>query len=286
MATPCASESTVVSRATAELGQGDMRAMLQLTGELADLHDSAVELRCAHLLAGINRMVAPCASVIALLSRQAHGSGQAWEAVRAIAQGWSEDQRDAVRTYFTDRLYCESPFECPAFLQASTADRVYRRIEIVDDEQWYAHPHVNGFRRISNVDDAMVCVSRQSRKQTLVIGLNRPWGACGFDPHDRNLVEVLNESLGWFYRGVAQELGVASQSPSVWLTGERDPRPNGLSPRQRETLDHLLRGLPDKQIAAEMDLSVSTVRQYVRGIFRELSVKSRSELLARWIDSR
>ncbi|MCA9291990.1 MAG: PAS domain-containing protein [Phycisphaerales bacterium] len=55
----------------------------------------------------------------------------------------------------------------------------------------------------------------------------------------------------------------------------------GLTPRQREVLDHLLAGLAEKEIAARMCLSPHTVHNHVRALYRALNVSSRFELFAR-----
>lgn len=50
-----------------------------------------------------------------------------------------------------------------------------------------------------------------------------------------------------------------------------------LSPRERELLEYLARGLSRKEAARVMNLSPHTVAEYVQGIYRKLQVKSRGE---------
>ena len=50
-----------------------------------------------------------------------------------------------------------------------------------------------------------------------------------------------------------------------------------LSPRERELLEYLARGLSRKEVARLMNLSPYTVAEYVQGIYRKLRVKSRGE---------
>jgi DNA-binding NarL/FixJ family response regulator len=52
-----------------------------------------------------------------------------------------------------------------------------------------------------------------------------------------------------------------------------------LSPRQREVLDLLCQGLPNKQIAKRLALSENTVRVHVQGIFGFLQVSNRTEAI-------
>jgi DNA-binding CsgD family transcriptional regulator len=56
-----------------------------------------------------------------------------------------------------------------------------------------------------------------------------------------------------------------------------------LTPRQRQTLQLLLAGQSEKQIAARLSLSPNTVHHYIKAIHRHFRVSSRSELLARWV---
>ena len=57
----------------------------------------------------------------------------------------------------------------------------------------------------------------------------------------------------------------------------------GLSGRMRQTLQGLLAGEGEKQIAYRLKLSPHTVHVYVKGIYRHFGVSSRGELLARFV---
>ena len=54
-----------------------------------------------------------------------------------------------------------------------------------------------------------------------------------------------------------------------------------LTPREREVLAAIARGASTAEIAAELFLSVHTVRDYVKTVFEKLGVSSRGELVAR-----
>ena len=51
----------------------------------------------------------------------------------------------------------------------------------------------------------------------------------------------------------------------------------GLTPRQTEVLSLLLKGLPNKLIARELNLSVETVKDHVAAVLRALGVSSRTQ---------
>ncbi|QSA97141.1 response regulator [Methylococcus sp. EFPC2] len=58
---------------------------------------------------------------------------------------------------------------------------------------------------------------------------------------------------------------------------EPDAPPVALSPRQRDVLRGLCRGLPTKSIARELGLSEHTVKDYIASVFQLLGVHNRTE---------
>jgi DNA-binding NarL/FixJ family response regulator len=70
----------------------------------------------------------------------------------------------------------------------------------------------------------------------------------------------------------------------AWWLG-RPPTPK-LSPRLDRTLRGLLQGQSEKEIAADVGVSVHTVHEYVKELHRRLGVNSRGELLARFLPTR
>jgi len=50
---------------------------------------------------------------------------------------------------------------------------------------------------------------------------------------------------------------------------------DSLTPRERETLSHLARGISNKEIARALDLAESTVKVHVQNILRKLGISSR-----------
>jgi DNA-binding CsgD family transcriptional regulator len=56
-----------------------------------------------------------------------------------------------------------------------------------------------------------------------------------------------------------------------------------LSPRQEQTLQLLLKGDSEKQVASKLELSKHTVHVYVKELYRRFEVSSRAELLAKHV---
>ncbi len=61
--------------------------------------------------------------------------------------------------------------------------------------------------------------------------------------------------------------------------------PVKLSPRLKETLELLLAGNSEKEVAAKMGISTHTVHVHVKTLHKRLGVSSRGELLARFVNN-
>jgi DNA-binding NarL/FixJ family response regulator len=59
------------------------------------------------------------------------------------------------------------------------------------------------------------------------------------------------------------------------------PGPDVLTPREGEVMELLQGGKSNAEIAAELNVSIETVRSHARRIYRKLGVKTRRELLSR-----
>ncbi len=68
----------------------------------------------------------------------------------------------------------------------------------------------------------------------------------------------------------------ANGAPAARLRSICEAFPH-LTPRQVDILSRLVRGMPNKQIAREFDISDGTVKQHLNAIFRELDVQNRTE---------
>ena len=65
--------------------------------------------------------------------------------------------------------------------------------------------------------------------------------------------------------------------------GRTDEVIEKLSKREREVLDHLAQGIPYKEIADVLSLSIDTVRMHIKGIYGKLHVHSRGEAVAKYL---
>ena len=65
--------------------------------------------------------------------------------------------------------------------------------------------------------------------------------------------------------------------------GGASPDMDKLSTREREVLEHLAQGVPYKEIATALSVSIDTVRAHIKGIYGKLHVHSRGEAVARYM---
>ena len=65
--------------------------------------------------------------------------------------------------------------------------------------------------------------------------------------------------------------------------GSADTELEKLSKREREVLDYLAQGIPYKEIADVLSLSIDTIRMHIKGIYGKLHVHSRGEAVAKYL---
>jgi PAS domain S-box-containing protein len=111
----------------------------------------------------------------------------------------------------------------------------------------------------------MLGTERSTNAKVVVVGSNG----------ERTLVEINSVPIEEGGRIV----GVFGMVPHREATAAPHPHPH-LTPRQNQVLHLLAHGRSTAQIAEELHLSVDTVRNHVRRMFRALDVHSRVEALA------
>jgi DNA-binding CsgD family transcriptional regulator len=144
--------------------------------------------------------------------------------------------------------------------------------EILTDPRWYGARHLEPHLRRARFADALfssVRLRAPSHLHGLV--LYREPEHAPFREEDRNLLHV-------FHAGCEGLL----HPPLDDGDGDEATRAR-LSPRLRQTLELVLNGLCDKEIAERLGISRYTVNQYTKTIYRLYSVSSRIQLLARML---
>lgn len=99
------------------------------------------------------------------------------------------------------------------------------------------------------------------------LGLHRQWGDAPFTRAQHRLVRIFHLELARLWR---RDVLRQAKEPS-----------SDLPPRLSQTLDALLEGDSEKEIAAKLDLSRHTIHNYVKALHQRFQVSSRGELLAK-----
>ena len=128
--------------------------------------------------------------------------------------------------------------------------------------------------RFSNLP--VVVVSAASDASSITSALDR--GAMGFipktSPRDVLLNAIRLVVSGGIYVPVEALKHQEQPAPSV-----QKPADLSLSPRQKEVLSLLLKGLPNKLIARKLDISENTTKIHVSAVLHALGAKTRTQAL-------
>lgn len=109
-------------------------------------------------------------------------------------------------------------------------------------------------------------------------------GASGYLLKRTPQAEIL-EAIAEVYRGNSPMTGHIARKVVQFFNerGSQEPQLERLSKREREVLDHLARGVPYKEIASVLAVSIDTVRVHIKGIYGKLHVHSRGEAVAKYL---
>ncbi len=137
-------------------------------------------------------------------------------------------------------------------------------------------PRVDGIeatRRILAAQQTNVLVLTAFSDRPRILGALEA-GACGY-----LLKDAASEDVAEGIRAAARgESPLDPRAARTVLSARSEPDPlAGLSQREREVLDALVEGLPNKLIARRLEISEKTVKSHLTRIFRELDVTDRTQ---------
>ncbi len=109
-------------------------------------------------------------------------------------------------------------------------------------------------------------------------------GASGYLLKRTPQAEII-EAIAEVYRGNSPMSGHIARKVVQYFNqrGSAEKEIEKLSKREREVLDHLAQGIPYKEIADVLTLSIDTVRMHIKGIYSKLHVHSRGEAVAKYL---
>ncbi len=179
-----------------------------------------------------------------------------------------------------DRLYLES-LQSPTRpgmpdleqLSGQNGTHAFTRPMVVSNEVWYASSYFNDYIRPLGLDEFGMSAKPVPRLGGLLtLGGHRGLDA---EPIPQRCVALLGTLCEEVAPLVGTRLTIGGQISRA-----------GLTRRQRETLDLLLEGLSEKEVADRLGISRTTVHDYVVKLHRHFDVSSRGELLSYFVKRR
>lgn len=247
-----------------QLRGSDVRSFLRLMGELGELPNNPV-VRAPFLMSQICRLINAQWGIIGLMRDFRPG---AESSMHHAFQGGELDEKlqAAFFEYINVQVAVDPMVEAMQSLPLGPIVR--SRPQVVSDQDWYRSVHVAEFRCRAHLDESLYAFYPFDRNGNAVgMGFTRPAGASRFTARERTLIELLNDGLGWFHHQLRED-----------ATKKAQPE---LSPALRRTLQWLLKGRSEKQIAASCRISQHTIHDHVKEIYRRWEVSSRAELLSK-----
>jgi DNA-binding CsgD family transcriptional regulator len=250
----------------------DVRAVYQLVGECRELGDDPAGWR-RHLLATAARLTGSAVTI--------EYEGLFLDPFRLTGiMDWGWETSGFDRAIFVRineeyvRLGAEFNPMVPAYFAKRDASRgpCLSRNDVLSDSQWYRSRYYQDWHSSVGADAMMYCIlplpASGSPLNNLLVFI-RPHRERDFTARHQAIVRELHEKVTTLIGGP--------------LAGFHEPSPADLPPRVRQTLQCLLEGDSDKEVARRLGLGRYTVNQYTKVIFAHFGVESRAELLARWI---
>jgi DNA-binding CsgD family transcriptional regulator len=249
---------------SASLRLQDVRNAFRLIGECRDLGADCLQWR-RHMLEGLCPLLGARAAIGGEMRRAPpHRSLE-------VAQALDVGLTPAEQAVFQEFTKAEGPNSDPITAAGNKLTArlfTHTRRQLIDDRTWYRSVHFNEYRKRSGLDHCLYSFCEFSAGPGIsVIAQHRAPGDRDFSARQQRLLHLFHDELG---RLVGSALASARQ-PEVL---------GGLPRRLRQTLECLLDGDSEKQVASRLDLSVPTVHQYVTALYGRFDVNSRAELLA------
>jgi len=250
-----------------QLAHSDMRALYLMLGECCELgREPQAWFRRFHerfsQLAGISRSVFFDGHIDAAHGRRGPDAND-----RVSLFGWPPaDIIGIVQDFFDNNGITQDP-AMQAWGQLAGRKATMARTQLADSHEWYNSPAYCDYYRALGIDQFIVSINPLGGGAVSMIWL---WRNSGDAPFQERAVNLL-------YHAHAEMIRLAGEGR---LTLPLQCEPSNLTLRQQHTLWLLGEGLTEKEVAAEMRLSVYTVHDHIKALHRTLGVGNRGELVA------
>jgi DNA-binding CsgD family transcriptional regulator len=146
------------------------------------------------------------------------------------------------------------------------------RRDLIDDAEWRTMSDYRLVVDLFGMDNRLWCfrpIPGGGPDEHVGAIFYRIEGRRDYSPRDRAVVRLAHDLIAPLVGGA--------------LARFSEPSPGDLPPRSRAVLACVLEGDTDKQVATRLSMTPHTVNAHTRAIYRHFGVRSRAELMARWI---
>lgn len=226
-----------------------VRSLLRIVGEGRELLSSGEDPR-SHVLESLSRILGAEVGVIfdgVIEDRRIEISD-------ALSLGWrTQGEADAINdVYMTPNLHVDAD-PLTALVLSTPGPLVTRSHSDASPCQWIRELHDR-----ASVDASLLSFARLGAGRFRGVVFKRAKGAGDFDDDAGDVIDLFRSEF------------------ETLLT---DVPASRLSRRERDTLELLIEGLPEKLVADRLGVTRHTAHEYVKAVYRKLGVHSRSELL-------
>ena len=187
----------------------------------------------------------------------------------------------------TPGFSCEDAYECCEDLLEELQDGDIAPGVILMDIGLPGISGIEGVRRVKAIDPDIGILMLTIYEDDANVFQAICAGAAGYLLKKSSPVEILQAIEQVVSGGVPMTASIARQVMDMFRDFAPKPQkcPN-LTPREYEVLKALVDGLDYKQIAAQLFISLDTVRNHIRHIYEKLQVHSKSEAVAKALKQR
>jgi DNA-binding CsgD family transcriptional regulator len=259
-----------MTRRTA-IGAPDYRALLELTGELGELA-SDPGLAALHLTSRLMAHLGADGAGFAEVDDFNPGAPSALLRPLAVGLG-SETERLAVNR--APAVACSADPGVAGlkrrFAASGQGALTALRSDLAPAHDYARSANIAEIRTAAHVTDTLYAVALVGRP-THVAGLAlwRTDSRRPFSPVERDALALFQRAVAGLYRRLGEPHRFAESLA-------------GLSPRRRTVVLALLDGQSEKEVAHALQLSQHTVHEHVRALYVHFGVRSRPELMARFV---
>jgi DNA-binding NarL/FixJ family response regulator len=165
--------------------------------------------------------------------------------------------------------------ELETMLQTCPVDVIVMDLNLGPDEDALA-----ATKAIRDKDDSIKVIVVSASLDWEAAGAARAAGASGYLPKDMPVVDMVAAIRGLSSPNFGKRFFNNMLETGPRSRGRYDSLRGGLTSREQQVLSELRRGRSNKEIAARLDVSITTVNKHVQQVLKKLQVSSRTQAVA------